>query len=135
MIAASSPSTRPERAVFQDDAGNFIMTPIVEDVRLEAERADGGQSLSWTSGGPWRANVFYRVYRNDGRDVECENADGAISVYCFIRSIPIATTRETSYFDPDAPPGAWYRIGVGTNWLDDETQGDVFAFSRARATP
>ncbi len=55
VILASSPSTRPERAVFQDDAGNFIMTPIVEDVRLEAERADGGQSLSWTSGGPWRA--------------------------------------------------------------------------------
>ncbi len=48
---------------------------------------------------------------------------------------PIATTRETQYLDRDAPPGAWYRIGVGTNWLDDDTQGDVFAFSRAVATP
>ena len=134
-VIASSPSTRPERAVFQDDAGNFIMTPIAEDVRLEAERTADGQSLSWTSGGPWQADVFYRIYRNDGRDVECENADGAISVYCFIRSVPIATTRDTTYLDRDAPPGAWYRIGVGTNWLDDDTQGDVFAFSRARATP
>ena len=134
VITASSPSTRPERAVFQDDVGNFIMTPIAENVRLEAERTDDGQSLSWTSGGPWRADVFYRIYRNIGRDVQCENADGANSVYCFIRSVPIATTRATTYLDGDAPPGAWYRIGVGTNWLDDDTQGDVFAFSRARAT-
>ncbi|MDQ3121290.1 MAG: hypothetical protein M3Q59_01990, partial [Actinomycetota bacterium] len=135
VIAASSPSTRPERAVFQDDAGNYIMTPIAEDVDLQVETTDRGRSLSWTSGGPWRSDVFYRVYRHDGRDVECENADGAISFYCFIRSFPIATTRDTKYLDREAPPGAWYRIGVGTNWLDDDTQGDVFAFSRALATP
>ena len=134
-IAASSPSTRPERAVFQDDAGNFIMTPIAENVELKVERTDDGRLLSWTSGGPWRGEVFYRVYRLEVRDVECEHTDGATAVYCFIRSLPITTTRDTEYLDPDAPAGTWYRIGVGTNWLDDETQGDVFAFSRAYVAP
>ena len=135
-IAASSPSTRPERAVFQDDVDNFIMTPIDEDVVLEGERTSAGQRLSWTPGGPWLGDVFYRVYRIDeGPDVECEHTDGSRSVYCFVRSVPIATTRDPEYLDVDGPPGAWYRIGVGTNWLDDDTQGDVFAFSRAYVAP
>ena len=135
-IAASSPSTRPERAVFQDDVGNFILTPIDDDVELDGERTGAGQRLSWTPGGPWLGDVFYRVYRIDeGPDVECEHTDGSRSVYCFVRSVPIATTRDTEYLDIDGPPGAWYRIGVGTNWLDDDTQGDVFAFSRAYVAP
>jgi hypothetical protein len=134
-IAASSPSTRPERAVFQDDVDNFIMTPIDEDVELTVVRTGAGHRLSWTSGGPWLADVFYRVYRSEGQDVECEHSDGSTSVYCFIRSAPIATTRSTEYVDLEGPPGAWYRIGVGTNWLDDDTQGDVFAFSRAYVAP
>jgi hypothetical protein len=135
-IAASSPSTRPERGVFQDDEGNFILTPLAEDMELKVVRTDAGSRLTWTPGGPWLGEVFYRVYRADeGPDVECEHTDGARSVYCFIRSAPIATTRDTEYLDPDGPPGAWYRIGVGTNWLDDETGGDVFAFSRAYVTP
>ncbi len=135
-IAASSPSTRPERAVFQDDVDNFILTPIDDDVVLEGERTSAGQRLSWTPGGPWLGDVFYRVYRLDeGPDVECEHTDGSRSVYCFVRSAPIATTRDPEYLDVDGPPGAWYRIGVGTNWLDDDTQGDVFAFSRAYVAP
>ncbi len=133
-IAASSPSTGPVRAVFQDDAGNYIMTPIAENVRLEVERDGDGYRLSWTPG-DWRGEVFYRIYRHGGRDVECVNADGSISIYCFVRSAPIATTRDTEYLDPAAPPGTWYRIGIGTNWLDDDTQGDVFAFSRASVAP
>jgi hypothetical protein len=134
-IAASSPSTGPGRAVFQDDEGNFIMTPIEEDVELEVVRTDAGSRLRWTSGGPWLGNVFYRVYRSEVQDVECEHTDGSTSVYCFVRSGPIATTRATEYLDPGAPPGTWYRIGIGTNWLDDDTEGDVFAFSRALVSP
>ncbi len=122
----------PELAVFQDDAGNFILTPVDHDVEVAVSATEAGREVSWTSGGPWRADVFYRVYRTDGpvEDVECEHTDGATSEYCFIRSIPIATTRETSFVDT-APPagGATYRIGVATNWLDDPEQGDVFAFS------
>jgi hypothetical protein len=128
-IAASSPSTGPDRAVMQDDAGNFILTSIDEDVELEIEETPQGRLLRWTDGGPWRADVFYRVYRSETFDTECEHTDGSTAVYCFIRSLPIATTRATEYLDTSAPPGATYRIGVATNWLDDPEQGDVFAFS------
>jgi hypothetical protein len=100
-------------------------------VKVRAEPTTSGQRITWTSGGPWRANVFYRVYRTEGSgpDVECEHTDGAIAVYCFVRSLPIATTRELEYVDPAPPEGATYRIGVATNWADDVEQGDVFAFS------
>ncbi|MEX2613464.1 MAG: hypothetical protein WD380_07790 [Gaiellaceae bacterium] len=126
-IAASSPVDGPEQAVFQDDAGNFILTPVDEGVELQVERTEAGQLLSWTTG-TWLGEVFYRVYRSEGPDSECDDRGNAAS-YCFVRSVPIATTRETEYVDPVASPGATYRIGVATNWLDDDTQGDVFAFS------
>ena len=129
-IAASSPSTGPERAVMQDDAGNFILTSIEDGVELEVSPAPGGQLLRWTSGGPWRANVFYRVYRSEDEGTDCEHNEGSTAVYCFIRALPIETTRETEYLDPAPPPGATYRIGVATSWADDPEQGDVFAFSR-----
>ena len=129
-IAASSPSTGPERAVMQDDAGNFILTSIDDGVELEVSPAPGGQLLRWTGGGPWRASVFYRVYRSEDEGTDCEHNEGSTAVYCFIRALPIATTRETEYLDPAPPPGATYRIGVATNWADDPEQGDVFAFSR-----
>jgi len=129
-IAASSPSTGPERAVVQDDAGNFVLTSIDDGVELEVSPAPGGQLLRWTSGGPWRANVFYRVYRSEDEGTDCEHNEGSTAVYCFVRAVPVATTRETEYLDPAPPPGATYRIGVATNWADDPEQGDVFAFSR-----
>jgi hypothetical protein len=129
-IAASSPSTGPDRAVMQDDAGNFILTSIDDGLELEVSPAPGGQLLRWTSGGPWRASVFFRVYRSEDDGTDCEHNEGSTAVYCFIRALPIATTREIEYLDPAPPPGATYRIGVATNWADDAEQGDVFAFSR-----
>jgi hypothetical protein len=131
-IAASSPVDSPRLAVFQDDVDNYILTSIEEDVEVTATRVGSGVAVSWTGGGPWRSNVFYRVYRADdpSQEIECEQSDGANAYYCYLRSPPIATTRELSWLDPSPPPGgAIYRIGVATNWLDDETQGDVFAFS------
>jgi hypothetical protein len=131
-IAASSTTDNPERAVYQDDAGNFTLTPVDHGVEVASRRVGSTQELSWTSGGPWRANVFYRVYRADDpeTDTECEHSDGARSQYCYLRSVPIATLRERTFVDP-APPagGATYRVGVATNWADDTEQGDVFAFS------
>ena len=109
---------------------NFILTSIDDGVELEVAPAPGGQLLRWTGGGPWRANVFYRVYRSEDEGTDCEHNEGSTAVYCFIRALPIATTRETEYLDPAPPPGATYRIGVATNWADDAEQGDVFAFSR-----
>ena len=131
-IAASSPVDSPRLAVFQDDVDNYILTSIEEGVELTATRTNAGVELTWTSGGPWRSDVFYRVYRADDptQEIECEQSDGANAFYCYLRSTPIATTRDLSFVDASPPEGeATYRIGVGTNWLDDETQGDVFAFS------
>jgi hypothetical protein len=118
--------------VYQDDAGNFILTPIENDVGVTTRRVGSTVELAWTSGGPWRADVFYRVYRADDTDTdtECEHSDGARSQFCYLRSAPIATTREQTFVDPAPPAGnAIYRIGVATNWVNDTEQGDVFAFS------
>ena len=42
---------------------------------------------------------------------------------------PIGTTCDTAFVDASPSPSATYRIGVGTNWVDDPDEGDVFAFS------
>jgi hypothetical protein len=70
------------------------------------------------------------VYRTDGPgpDTECVTAYN-VAWECVLRSPAIATTREPTYLDPSPPPGATYRIGVGTNWADDPEQGDVFVLS------
>jgi hypothetical protein len=134
VIAASSPLEGPELALTQDDAGNFILTSVDESVQLVAERTAEGVRLTW-SDDIRRANVFYRLYRAEGEDVECEHTDGHPAQSCYLRSAPIAVTREHEYVDAEAPPGATYRIGVGTNWADDPAFGDVFAFSPAAAAP
>jgi hypothetical protein len=106
-----------------------ILTPVDEKVRLRVERAGTGQRLSW-SDLTWQANVFYRVYRtNDDSDLECVTRENA-SWLCFLRSVPIGTTREPEFVDASPPAGrATYRIGLGTNWADDPSAGDLFAFS------
>ena len=77
-----------------------------------------------------RANTFYRVYRGSISrgfpDLVCEprGVDR-----CELRAETLVTTRDHTYLDPDPPPDAVYRIGVGANWLDDESRGDVFAIS------
>lgn len=127
-IAASSPVDSPALAVVRDDQGNFVLTSVDDSIELTTGRTAAGQRLTWADG-PWRGQVFYHVYRAEGSDIECENSDGARAQYCYLRSAPIATTREHEYVDPSPPPNATYRIGVGTNWLDDPEAGDVFAFS------
>jgi hypothetical protein len=74
--------------------------------------------------------VFYRVYRHDGpgSDTNCVVSSG-VAWYCYLYGEPIATTRDLSFVDSNAPPTATYRIGVGTNWIDNPEFGDVFAFS------
>jgi hypothetical protein len=127
-IAASSPLEGPALAVTQDDAGNFILTSVAESVELHVERVSDGNRLTWDDG-PWRANVFYRIFRAEGEDIECENTDGHPAQSCYLRGAAIATVREHEFLDSEAPAGATYRIGVGTNWIDDPEFGDVFAFS------
>jgi hypothetical protein len=132
-IAASSPLSKEQaqaKTVVQNfDSGN-ILTPVDDGVRLTVRREGSAARLEWTSGGPWRADVFYRVYRHDGPgdDAYCL-LSGNVAWYCYSSSTAIATTRDLSYIDPAAPAKATYRIGVGTNWIDDPEAGDVFAFS------
>ena len=128
VIAASSPLEGPELALTQDDVGNFILTSVDKSIGLRAERTSDGVRLTWNDD-VRRASVFYRVYRAEGEDVECENTDGQPAQSCYVRGTPIATVREHEYVDSAAPPGATYRIGVGTNWINDPEAGDVFAFS------
>jgi hypothetical protein len=134
-IAASSPLSREQaqdRTVVQDFPSGNILTPVDTGVRLDVQRQGSTARLTWTSGGPWRANVFYRVYRTEGpggTDTNCY-LSGGVAWYCILYGQPIATTRDLSYVDPNAPPTATYRIGIGTNWADDPQFGDVFAFSR-----
>jgi len=111
------------------DSGN-ILSPVDDSVQLDVQRDGSSRRLTWTDGGPWRADVFYRVYRHDGPgdDTICLQS-GNIAWYCLLHSEPIATTRGLSFTDEHAPPTATYRVGVGTNWIDDPEAGDVFAFS------
>jgi hypothetical protein len=130
--AATAASTRiepPTPAVVQESPTGNILTPVDEGIEVTTQRVPAGQKLTWTTAS-WRADVFYRVYRTDGPgdDVQCTLSAGK-SWACYLRTTPIDTTRETQYVDMSAPPGATYRIGVGTNWVDDPAQGDVFAFS------
>jgi hypothetical protein len=134
-IAASSPfEPPPVKSIVQEFDNGNILTPVDDEVELRVERDVSGARLTWTSGGPWRADVFYRVYRHDGPgdDALCLPSSG-VAWYCYFRSEPIATTRDLTFVDESAPPTATYRIGVGTNWIDDPEAGDVFAFSPAAA--
>jgi hypothetical protein len=130
-IAASTPlEPPPTKAIVQDFESGNILTPIDDEVALRVEDTATGRRLTWSGGGPWRADVFYRVFRYDapGDDTDCYRS-GGVAWYCLLRGEPIATTRDLTFVDESAPATATYRIGVGTNWVDDPDEGDVFAFS------
>jgi hypothetical protein len=132
-IAASSPLNREQaqaQTVVQTFDSGYILTPVDDGVRLTVHREGSATRLEWSAGGPWRAEVFYRVYRYDSRgpDTNCYQS-GGVAWYCNLYGNPIATTRDLSFIDPSAPTTATYRVGVGTNWIDDPEAGDVFAFS------
>jgi hypothetical protein len=130
--AATAASTRiapPTPTVVQESPTGNILTPVDDGIELTTQKVADGQRLEWTTGS-WQADVFYRVYRTDGPgdDVQCLVSAGEAWA-CYLRTTPIGATRETEYVDRSAPRGATYRIGVGTNWVDDPAQGDVFVFS------
>ncbi|HEU5264923.1 MAG TPA: hypothetical protein VFU34_09790 [Gaiellaceae bacterium] len=132
-IAASSPMELPTPAVFQGvpgDPATDILAPIDESVELQVERRGTMARLTWRDDTSWRASVFYRIYRHDGpgSDTVCY-ISGGVALYCYVTGTPVATTRDTAFVDRASPPGATYRVGVGTNWVDDPAFGDVFLFS------
>jgi len=132
--AATAASTQlgppdPDALVQTTSTAATILTPVDDSIDIRIEPTAAGQRVTWT-GGPWRADVFYRLYRFDGgeSDVDCRTrAEAAWD--CYMRGTEIGVTREHALVDPKAPPGAVYRVGVGTNWVDDPEQGDIFAFS------
>jgi Dolichyl-phosphate-mannose-protein mannosyltransferase len=128
---ATAASTRihpPAPVVVQEFPSGNIQTPVDSSIHVRTQRFGAGQRISWTDG-PWRGKVFYKVYRSvhPGPDVQCQSNVGTWS--CYLRTEPITTTRSHSYLDPSPPRGSTYRIGVATNWANDTTLGDVFAFS------
>jgi hypothetical protein len=130
-IALSTPlGQTQQQSVVQDFESGNILTPVDDRVQLDVQSAGTSRRLTWTNGGAWRADVFYRVYRHDGpgNDTVCL-LSGGVAWYCLLTSKPIATTRDRSFVDESAPASATYRVGVGTNWIDDPEAGDVFAFS------
>ncbi len=130
IAASSALGKTQQKTVVQDFESGNILTPVDDGLRLDVQQEGPARRLSWTDGGPWRADVFYRVYRHDGPgdDTFCL-LSGDVAWYCFLSSEIIATTRDLSYVDPDGSPTATYRVGVGTNWADDPEAGDIFAFS------
>ena len=131
-IAVSAPlEPPPTQTLVQNFEGGNILTPIDDAIELRVTRSGSGQRLTWIDTGAWRADVFYRVYRHDGPgdDTDCYASGGEVAWYCFIQGEVIATTRDLTFVDESAPASATYRIGVGTNWLDDPEEGDVFVFS------
>jgi hypothetical protein len=130
-IALSTPLGKTQQKnVVQDFESGNILSPIDDGVQLDVQRDGSSRRLTWTDGGPWHADVFYRVYRHNGPgdDTLCL-LSASVAWYCLLNSEPIATTRDLSFTDEHAPPTATYRVGVGTNWIDDPEAGDVFAFS------
>jgi hypothetical protein len=130
-IAISTPLGKTQtKTVVQDFESGNILTPVDDAVRLDVQGEGPSRRLTWTGGGSWNAEVFYRVYRHDGPgdDTICL-LSGGVAWYCLLESEPIATTRGLSFVDESAPPTATYRVGVGTNWIDDPEAGDIFAFS------
>ena len=127
--AASSLVDPPTPAIVPWIASGEILTPVDPDVEVTAKMVTDGLELSWT-GGPWRADVFYSVYRGvlpDG-DLDCRTSNDYAWV-CYFYAEHLGTTRDRSFVVPNPQPGATYRIGVGTNWANDPELGDIFVFS------
>jgi hypothetical protein len=127
--AASSRVSPPTPAIVPITASGNILTPVDAGIDLTTQRVGKALRLTW-SDGPWNAKVFYRIYRStrpDG-DLVCTTSNSQTWI-CYLYGEPIGTTREHSFVVPNAPPGATYRIGVGTNWANDPALGDIFVFS------
>ena len=127
--AASSRMDPPTQAIIPWIPSGEILTPVDTSIALTTERVGKALRLSWT-GGPWRADVFYRVYRGarpDG-DLLCSTSNDYATV-CYFFGEPVATTRDHTFVVANPRPGATYRIGVGTNWANDPELGDIFVFS------
>lgn len=122
----------PTPTVVQEFPSGNILTPVDDSIRVRVETTGAGERITWTTHS-WRGKVFFKVYRSDqrGKDVQCA-LSSSVSWSCYLRTKPVYTTASgSSYVDRSGGRGYLYRVGVGTNWLDDPALGDVFAISPA----
>lgn len=125
VVGLAQPIDGPKRAVLQTLTSTELLTPVVADLALTVEPRGVSRIIRWQ---PYdrRDDVFYRVYRTAlaGEGVECVVTGAA---KCYLTMLLIGSTSGTSIVDGSPPPGVTYRLGVGTNWLNDPAFGDVFA--------
>jgi hypothetical protein len=127
--AAADRVSPPTPAIVPFVPSGEILTPVDTGIKVTSEPVADGLRLTWADG-PWRAGVFYRVYRGlfpDG-DLKCSTSNDYAWV-CHFFGEPLGTTRDRSFVVTDPRPGATYRIGIGTNWANDPELGDIFVFS------
>ena len=105
IAASSALGKTQQKTVVQDFESGNILTPVDDGLRLDVQQDGTARRLTWTDGGPWRSDVFYRVYRHDGPgdDTVCLRS-GDVAWYCFLSSEIVATTRDLSFVDPDGSP-------------------------------
>jgi hypothetical protein len=112
-----------------------ILTPVDRGIDVGVSADGATRTLTWTHRDFGATEVFYRVFRTaaDGEDFDCL-AEG--SPDCRLQMLSLGTTREPRFTDLSPPVDALYRIGIATNWRDDDEGGDVIALSPpVAATP
>ena len=102
----------------------------MDEALLPTVEAEGpANTLTWKARDTGPTAVFYRVFRGaaGSESLDCAGHGGAAE--CAVTMEVLGSTRATRFTDDSAPEGALYRIGVGANWIDDPTGGDVFVVS------
>lgn len=100
------------------------------DVGLRAGTIGTKVSLSWTAthaiGGP----VFYKVFRGPPAAADEFRCNGDTAQRCNYQGVEIGVVSRAAFVDY-APIGTWaYRVGVGANWLNDPSAGDIYVLSK-----
>ncbi len=123
--AALQPLSGTSRSLILHD----IAVPIDAGLGLRADVRGRTVHLHWNGFGSSTARVFYRVRSVRGpTDFFCKPSSAAF--ICIYAGVLRRRTRGTDVIDRPGP-GTWtYRVAVGTNYLDDPTQGDLFELSR-----
>ena len=130
LIVAPKPATLEPSAI----SVNGIPVPVDERIEVSVTADGKRRMLSWTAPSYGSTKTFYRIFRNkpDGDDLECL---GTAAAECKLEMPRLANTRGTSYVDNNAHFDVIYRVGIGTNWRDDPTGGDVILISPPMIAP
>ena len=123
-IAVASPVRGPS------PLAGFVQTPLIPasvDLGLRSQLSANAVSLAWSPQHPTGGPVFYRVYRSPVNAFGCSGPTAQRCQYSGT-ALGVAPTPE---FVDHPPKGTWeYRIGLGANWLNDPTVGDVYLLSK-----